>query len=71
MCMLSSLSLVQPFATPWTVACQATLSMEFSQQEYCSGLPFPPPGTLPDPGIKSVTPALTGGFFTTESPISQ
>ena len=45
--------------------------MEFSQQEYCSGLPFPPPGNLPYPGIKSVTPALAGGFFTTESPISQ
>ena len=49
--------------TPWTVACQVPLSMEFSKQEYWSGLPFPSPGDLPDPGIK---PALAGGFFTTE-----
>ena len=40
------------FATPWTVACQAPLSMGFSRQEYWSGLPFPPPGDLPDPGIE-------------------
>ena len=40
------------FATPWTVACQAPLSMRFSRQEYWSGLPFPSPGDLPDPGIK-------------------
>ena len=40
------------FATPWTVACQAPLSMGFSRQEYWSGLPFPSPGDLPDPGIK-------------------
>ena len=39
-------------ATPWTVACQAPLSMEFSRQEYWSGLPFPSSGDLPDPGIK-------------------
>ena len=48
------------------VDCQAPLSMGILQQEYWSGLPCPPPGDLPDPGIKPVSPALTGGFFTTE-----
>ena len=46
------LSHVQLFASPWTVVCQAPLSMKFSRQEYWSGFPFPPPGDLPDPGIK-------------------
>ena len=46
------------FATPWTVACQASLSMGFPRQEYWSGLPFPSPGDLPDPGVKLVSPAL-------------
>ena len=57
--------------TPWTVACQAPLSMGFSRQEYWSGLPFSPPGDFLDPGIKptsSVSPALAGGFFITELP---
>ena len=45
-------------ATPWTVACQATLSMGFSRQEYWRGLPFPSPGDLPDLGIKPGSPAL-------------
>ena len=45
-------------ATPWTVACQAPPSMGFSRQEYWSGLPFPSPGDLPDPGIKPASPAL-------------
>ena len=45
-------------ATPWTVACQAPLSMGFSRQEYWSGLPFLSPGDLPDPGIKPGSPAL-------------
>ena len=54
--------------TPWTVACQIPLSMGFSRQEYWSGLPFPSPGDLPDPGIKSTSPALAAGFFTTELP---
>ena len=54
--------------TPWTVAHQASLSMGFSRQEYQSGLPFPSPGDLPDPGIEPSSPALAGGFFTTESP---
>ena len=62
------LSRVQVFATPWTVACQAPLSMGFSRQEYWGGLPFHPPGALSDPGIKPTSPAcpvLAGGFFTT------
>ena len=53
--MLSCFSCVRFFATPWTVACQAPLSMGFSRQEYWSGLPFPSSGDLPDPGIKPVT----------------
>ena len=56
------------FVTPWTVACQAPLSMRFPRQEYPSGLPFPSPGDLPDPGTEPTPPALAGGFFTTESP---
>ena len=50
--------------------CQAPLSMRFSRQEYWSGLPCPPPGDLPDPGIKPtslMSPALAGGFFTTST----
>ena len=65
------LRLVQHFVIPWTVACQAPLSMGFLRKEYWSGLPFPPPGDVPDPGIKPtspVSPALTRGFFTTEPP---
>ena len=50
-CVLSWFSHVQLFVTPWTVALQALLSVEFSRQEYWSGLPFPSPGDLPDPGI--------------------
>ena len=49
---------IQLFATLWTVTCQAPLSMEFSRQEYWSGLPCPPPGDLPDPEIEPVSPAL-------------
>ena len=56
------------FATPWTVACQASPSMGFSRQEYWSGLPFPSPGDLPDPGMEHRSPALAGGFFTSEPP---
>ena len=52
-CMLRSFSHVQLFKTPWTVACQAPLSMGFSRPEHWSGLPCPPPGDLPDPGIES------------------
>ena len=55
---VKSLSRVRLFATLWTVAHQAPLSMGFSRQEYWSGLPFPSPGDLPDPGIKPRSPAL-------------
>ena len=71
---VQSLSCVQLFATPWTIACQAPLSMGFFRQEYWSGLPFPPPGDLPNPGIELVSlvsPVLAGGFFTTEIPGKQ
>ena len=51
-CMLSHFSHVQLFAAPWTVACQAPLSMGFSRQKYWSGLPCPPPGNLPHLGIE-------------------
>ena len=54
------------FATPWTVACQAPPSMEFSSQEYWSGLPFPSPGDLPNPGIKPGSPALQIDFLSPE-----
>ena len=64
-CMLSRVLL---FMTPWTVACQAPLSMGFSRQEDWSELPFPPPGDLPRPGIEPSSPALAAGFFTTEPP---
>ena len=58
------------FAIPWTVAHQAPLSLGFSIQEYWSGLPFPPPGDLPDPGIETgshASPALAGRFLITET----
>ena len=58
------------FVTPWMVACQAPLSVGFSRQECWSGLPFPAPGDLPDPGTLG-SPALAGGFFTTEPPVVQ
>ena len=69
--MPSRFSRVRLFVTPWTAAHQAPLSLGFSRHEYCSGLPCPSPGDLPDPGIKPtspVSPALAGGFFTTEPP---
>ena len=66
--MLSHLSDVQLFPTPWTVARRASLPMEFSKQEYWSELPFPPPGDLPKPGIEPKSfPALADGFFTTSA----
>ena len=55
---------------PWTAAHQAPLSMEFSRQDYWSGLPFPSPEDHPNPGIKPTSfasPALAGGFFTTSA----
>ena len=51
------------FSSPWTVACQAPLSMGFSRQESWGGLPFPPPGDLPDPGIELASPALQADSF--------
>ena len=54
------------FVTPWTVARQAPLSMEFSRQEYWSGLPFPSPGDLPDPGIEPRFLALQADSLPTE-----
>ena len=60
------LSRVQLFATPWTVAHQAPLSMGFSRQEYWSGLPFPSPGDLPDPGTEPGSPALQADVLTSE-----
>ena len=68
---LSHFSRVRLFAGPWAAhepACQAPRSMEFSRQEYWSGLPFPSPGDLPNPGTEQVSPALSGEFSTTESP---
>ena len=70
MCLLSHVSHVWLFATPWTVAHQAPLSMGFSRQEGWSGLPCPPPGDLPDPGMEPasfMSPALAGGVFTTST----
>ena len=71
-CGLSRFSHVQLSATPWTVARQAPLSVGFSRQEYWSGWPFPSPGDLPNPGVEAtslMSPALTGGFFSTGKPL--
>ena len=69
-CCAQLLSRVPLCAAPWTAACQAPLSMGFSRQEYWSGLPCPPPGALPDPGIELMSLdvkklPLAGGFFIT------
>ena len=56
------------FATPWPVACQASLSIRFPRQEYWRGLPFPSPRHLPNPGIEPTSPLLAGRFFITEPP---
>ena len=56
------------FPTPWTVALQAPLSMQFPRQKYGSGLPFPSPGGLPDPGIKPGSPTLQVDFLWSELP---
>ena len=69
-CMLSCFSHAQFFATLWTIACRAPLSVGFSRQEYWSGLPCPPPGGLPNPGIEPMSllsPALRGRIFTTSA----
>ena len=63
---MKSLSRVQLFATLWTVAHQAPLSMGFSRQEYWSGLPFPSPGDLPNPGIEPGSPALQADALSSE-----
>ena len=57
---------VQLFAISWTIVCQAPLSMEFSRQEYWSGLPFPSPGDLPDPGMEPRSPALQADSLLSE-----
>ena len=56
------------FDASWTVTCQVPLSMEFSRHEYWSGLPRPPPGDLPDPGIKPGSPALQADSLLSEPP---
>ena len=71
MCVCKLLSYVQLFVTLWTVALQAPLSMGFSRQEYCSGLPFPSPGDLPNPGIKPGSPALQADALSSEPPGKQ
>ena len=65
---MKSLSHVRLFVTPWTVAHQAPPSMEFSRQEYWSGLPFPSPGGLPDSGIEPGSPALQADALLSEPP---
>ena len=70
MCMLGHFIHVQLFETPWTIACQAPLSMGLSWQEYWSGLPCPPPEDLPDSEMESMSlmsPTLAGGLFTTSA----
>ena len=67
MCVLSH---VQLFRIPWTIACQAPLPMEFSWQEYWSGVPFPTPGDLPNPGIEPtslVSPEMASRYFTSSA----
>ena len=65
---VNSLGRVRLFATSWTVAYQAPPSMGFSRQEYWSGLPFPSPGNLPDPGIEPRSPALQADALQSEPP---
>ena len=65
---MRSLSCVRLFATPWTVAYQALPSMGFSRQEYWSGVPFPSPGDLPNPGIEPGSPALQADALPSEPP---
>ena len=65
---MKSLSHVQLFATPWTIAYQVLPSMGFSRQEYWSGLPFPSPGYLPNPGIEPRSPTLEADALTSDPP---
>ena len=67
-CVVSCFNRVQLFVTLWTVACQAPLSLEFPRQEYWSGLPCPPLGDLPNPGIKPESPAWQADSSPTEPP---
>ena len=70
-CVLSCFSRARLCMTPWTAALQAPLSMGFSRQEYWSGVPYPPPRGLTNPGIRPMSlmsPALAYGFFTTSAP---
>ena len=68
LCVCYSLSCARLFVTPWTVACQAPLSMEFSRREYWSGLPFVTPGDLLDPGIQPGSPAWQADSLPSEPP---
>ena len=65
---MKSLSRVRLFATPWTIAYQAPRSMEFSRQQYWSGLPFPSPRDLPNPGIEPQSPMLQADTLPSEPP---
>ena len=65
---IKSLNHICLFVTPSTIACQALRSMGVPRQEYWSGLPFPPPRDLPNPGIELTSPALAGRFFTADTP---
>ena len=67
-CVCQLLTRVRLFVTPWTVACQTPLSMGFSRQEYWSGLPFPSPGDLPNPGIQPGCPASQSDSLLSEPP---
>ena len=64
MLLFSHSAISESFETPWTVAHQAPVSMGYRKQKYWSGLPFSPPGDLPNPGIELMSPALAGRFFT-------
>ena len=66
--LVKSLSRVQLLATPWTITYQAPMTMEFSRQEYWSGLPFPSPGDLPNPGIEHRSLALQVDALPSEPP---
>ena len=68
MLLFSGLVVSDYFVNPWTVAHQAPLSMGFPRQKYWSGLLLPSPGYFPNSGIEAMSPALAGGFFTTEPP---
>ena len=66
LCIVLRHSVVSDSAKLWTVVSHAPLSMGFSKHKYWSGLPFPSPGHLPNPGIEPASPELAGSFFTTE-----